>query len=63
MRLMSCGEVIRAAEEVIRHVLIAYAAPDLTFEDLRRSMRSEDFKDRLRDFAEACRIELYALGV
>ena len=63
MRLMSCGEVIRAAEEVIRHVLDAYAAPDLTFEDLRGSMRSEDFKDRLRDFAEACRIELYALGV
>src|SRR5947209_9905021 len=63
MRLMSSSEVVSAAEQVIRHVLDAYAAPDLTFEDLRRSMRSEEFKDRLRDFAEACRIELYALGI
>lgn len=61
MRLTSSSEVIDAAERVLRHVFDAYVAPDMTFEDLRRSMRSDEFQDRLQDFAQACRMELHAL--
>ena len=61
MRLTSSTEVIAAAEEVMRQVIDAYAAPDLTFEDLRRSLRGGEFRDPLRAFSEACRAELQAV--
>jgi hypothetical protein len=37
------------------------AAPDLTFEDLRRSLRGGEFRDPLRKFSDACREEFRAL--
>jgi hypothetical protein len=61
MRLSSSDEVIHLAEQVIRYVIDAYAAPDRTFEELRRSMESEVYRDPLRRFSEACRLELRAL--
>jgi tagatose-1,6-bisphosphate aldolase len=61
MRLTSSTEVIAAAEEVIQQVIEAYAAPDLTFDDLRRSLRGGEFRDPLRAFSEACRAELQAV--
>jgi len=61
MRLTSSTEVIDAAEEVIQQVIEAYAAPDLTFDDLRRSLRGGEFRDPLRAFSEACRAELQAV--
>ena len=61
MRLTSSTEVIAAAEEVMRQVIDAYAAPDLTFEDLRRSLRGGEFRDPLRAFSEACRAELQSV--
>ena len=61
MRLTSSTEIIAAAEEVMRQVIDAYAAPDLTFEDLRRSLRGGEFRDPLRAFSEACRAELQSV--
>ena len=61
MRLTSSTEVIAAAEEVIQQVIEVYAAPDLTFDDLRRSLRGGEFRDPLRAFSEACRAELQAV--
>ena len=61
IRLTSSTEVIAAAEDVIQQVIEAYAAPDLTFDDLRRSLRGGEFRDPLRAFSEACRAELQAV--
>ena len=61
MRLTSSSEVIRSAEQVVRHVIDAYAAPDKTFDDLLEAIESETLSDPLRHFSEACRSELYAL--
>jgi hypothetical protein len=61
MRLTSSDEVIDAAEEVIQQIAEAYAAPDMTFDDLRRSLRGGEFRDPLRAFSEACRAELRAV--
>ena len=61
MRLTSSSEVICAAEQVLRHVIDAYAAPDKTFDDLLASIESEAKSDPLRKFSEACQKELRAL--
>ena len=61
MRLTSSSAVIRSAEQVSRQVADAYAAPDKTFDELRRSLQNEEFRDPLRDFSDACRAELRAL--
>jgi hypothetical protein len=61
MRLTSSDDVISAAEEVIQQIAEADAAPDMTFDDLRRSLRGGEFRDPLRNFSEARGAELYAL--
>jgi hypothetical protein len=61
MRLTSSAKVIEAAEAVITEIAEAYAAPDLTFDDLRRSLRGGEFRDPLQKFSDACRAELRAL--
>src|SRR5271166_4327229 len=61
MRLTSSTEVVRVAEQVVRHVIDAYADANKTFDDVREHLRSDDWGDPLRDFAEACRTELRAL--
>ena len=62
MRLTSSDEVIRVADQVIRLVIQAYAAPDKTFDELRQHIAASDEQwDPLRGFAEACRAELRAL--
>lgn len=61
MRLTSSTEVIGAAEQVIGEIVEAYAAPDLTFDDLRRRLRGGEFRDPLRAFSKASRAELHAL--
>jgi hypothetical protein len=60
MRLTSSAAVVAAAEQTIRRVVEAYAAPNHTFDDLRQRMQAEGFRDPLRDFSEACRAELFA---
>jgi hypothetical protein len=61
MRLTSSIEVIRVAEQVVREVIEAYADANKTFDEVRERLRSDDWGDPLRDFAEACRTELRAL--
>jgi hypothetical protein len=61
MRLTSSSEVIRVAEQVVRFVVEAYAAPDKSFDELREHVKSEDEGDPLREFGEVCRVELRAL--
>ena len=62
MRLTSSDEVIRVADQVIRLVIQAYAAPDKTFDELRQHIAASDEQwDPLRGFAEACRAELRTL--
>jgi hypothetical protein len=51
MRLTSSNHVIDAAEQVIRYIIGAYAAPDRTFDDLRRQVFGEEFRDPLREAA------------
>ena len=61
MRLTSSDAVIVAAERVMLNILEAYAQPDKSFDDLRRSIRGDQFPNKLRDFSEACKKELRAL--
>jgi hypothetical protein len=61
MRLTSSDAVIVAAEQVMLAILEAYAQPDKSFDDLRRSIRGDQFPNKLRDFSEACKKELRAL--
>jgi len=58
MRLASSDEVVRLADRVIREVTEAYAAPDRTFDELRERIRGDEPPDALKDFGEACRVEL-----
>ena len=62
MRLTSSEAVVAAAEEVIRQVIEAYAAPNQTFTDLRQRAQDDEFRDPLRKFSEACRAELLGTG-
>lgn len=61
MRLASSDKVIHLADQVIQEVVEAYAAPDRTFDELRESIRGDEPPDALKDFGEACRIELRTL--
>jgi hypothetical protein len=62
MRLTLSSEVIRAAERVIRLLIEAHAAPEKTFDEFRQvSVGSQDIHDPLREFSEACRVELRTL--
>jgi hypothetical protein len=60
MRLMSSREVIDSAERLVRLIIDTYSAPNLSFAELRESIR-DSFTDPLCDFGEACRAELALL--
>ena len=57
MRLVSSREVVHTAEDLVREIVKAYEAPNLTFEQLREKRRA-GVRDPLKDFGEACRMEL-----
>jgi hypothetical protein len=61
MRLTSSGEIIKCAEQVIRHIIAAYADPNRTFDDFKQHVQDPEPADPLRDFTEACREELTSL--
>ncbi len=61
MRLRSSRHVVRAAESLIRLVVDTYAAPNLTFADMRERLLRGENSDPLEEFGEACRTELEAL--
>ena len=60
MRLTSPRAVIDAAEEVVRRVVDAYAAPNRTFDDLQKVAHAQagEWRNRLLEFSEVCRAEL-----
>jgi hypothetical protein len=57
IRLMASEPVIKAADDVIRHVMEAYSAPAKTFQELRQIVEARQFRSPLSDFTEACRAE------
>ena len=60
MRLVSSPQVVEAADTVVRIIVDAYLAPNITMEELRA--RIDRHVDPLRDFSEACRHELQGFG-
>ena len=61
MRLTSSSEIIKRAEQVIRHIIAAYADPNRTFDEFKQHVQDPEPADPLRDFTEACREELTSL--
>jgi hypothetical protein len=59
IRLISSQEVVEAANTVVRIIVDAYLAPNMTMAQMRENWVGRHI-DPLRDFAEACRKELKA---
>jgi hypothetical protein len=57
IRLISSQEVVEAADTVVRIIVDAYLAPNMTMAEMRENWIDRHI-DPLRDFAEACRKEL-----
>ena len=57
IRLMSTPEVVEASDTVVKIIVDAYLAPNITLHEMRANW-VEHHVDPLRDFAEACRKEL-----
>jgi len=61
MRLISSPAVVSVAERVIRKIIEAYADPNRTFDDIRKHLEDRSNAEPLKEFTEACRLELDAL--
>jgi hypothetical protein len=61
IRLISSPQIVEAAETVVRNIVDAYLAPNMTMEEMRASWIDKHV-DPLRDFSEACRQELQTFG-
>jgi hypothetical protein len=61
IRLLSSGKVLAEAEKCVRQIVDLYESPNLTLEQVRASMDSEDF-DPLKAFSSACRAELLTIA-
>jgi hypothetical protein len=59
IRLSSSMKVVESAERVVKTVLAAYSAPNLTLKEFQS--RAETGDDPLRDFSNICRHDLEAL--
>ena len=59
MKITSSDDVVHAAEKVGRMILNTYLSPNRTFADLPDLI---DEVDPLREFSDACRRELQAVG-
>ena len=60
IRLCASRKVLAEAERVLKRITDQYFASNLTVQDLRELAHTEQ-ADPLRDFGEACRVELDAL--
>jgi hypothetical protein len=58
MRILSTTPVVQAADEVVRLVIETYFEPNKTLRELREILRSGHI-DPIREFSEACRIDLH----
>jgi hypothetical protein len=61
IRLVSSGRVLVEAEKCVRQIVDLYESPNLTVEQVRAALDSEDF-DPLRTFSAACRAELLKIA-
>ena len=61
IRLISSPHVVEAADTVVRIIVDAYLAPNITMKEMRENW-IERHVDPLRDFSEACRKELQTFG-
>jgi hypothetical protein len=57
MRTSSSHEVLEAAQKTVHNIVNSYPQENKSFSDLRRMM-NEGALDPLREFSEACRMEL-----
>jgi len=57
MRVLSSTMVVERADQIARKIVDTYLAPNKSFPELRELMISGKL-DALRDFSEACRMEL-----
>jgi hypothetical protein len=56
IRLVSSGRVLAEAEKCVRQIVDLYESPNLTVEQVRASLDSEDF-DPLKAFSSSCRAD------
>ena len=61
IRLVSRGKVLAEAEKCVRRIVDLYESPNLTLEQVRASLDSDDF-DPLKAFSSACRAELLTIA-
>ncbi len=61
IRLVCSGKVLAEAEMCVRQIVDLYESPNLTVEQVRASLDSEDF-DPLKAFSSACRAELLTIA-
>jgi len=58
MRLLSSPQIIEYADKTAQSIIDTYLAPNRTFRELRDIVNSSAM-DPLREFSEACRVELH----
>ena len=61
IRLVSSGKVLAEAEKCVREIVDLYESPNMTLEQVRVSLDSDDF-DPLKVFSSACRAELLTIA-
>ena len=61
IRLVSSGKVLAEAEKFLRQIVDLYERPNLTLEQVRATLDSEDF-DPLKVFSSTCRAELLKIA-
>jgi hypothetical protein len=61
IRLVSSKEVLVEGEKCVREIVDLYESPNLTLEQVRASMDSDNF-DPLKAFSSACRVELSTIA-
>jgi len=61
MRLISSPTVVSSAERVIRKIIEAYADHNRTFDEIRKHLEDRSNAEPLKEFTEACRLELDSL--
>ena len=61
IRLVSKGRVLAEAEKCVRRIVDLYDSPNLTVEQVRASLDSDDF-DPLKAFSSACQAELLTIA-
>ena len=62
MQVLSSGEVVAAAEQVVGTIVETYLGPNRSFRDVKEILNDESMNP-LRDFGTACRDDLRTAGL